>query len=92
MTEQKKDSVNTLTDGMEKLIVSTSMTTTKTSTMDINNNDNNNNEDSSNIAAVLRLAFEFLSAKDLLLSTMSVSHLWSHTSNTVASGFLHRKV
>ena len=88
MTEQKKDSVNTLTDGMEKLIVSTSMTTTKTSMMDINNNDNNNSDeerDSSNIAAVLRLAFEFLSAKDLLLSTMSVSHLWSHTSNTVAS-------
>ena len=36
-------------------------------------------------ASALRLAFEFLSAKDLLSITWSVSHLWMHTSNVVAS-------
>ena len=36
-------------------------------------------------ASALRLAFEFLSAKDLLSITWSVSHLWMQTSNVVAS-------
>ena len=36
-------------------------------------------------ASALRLALEFLSAKDLLSITWSVSHLWMQTSNVVAS-------